>query len=145
MLSAMTLRALLACAQVLSLEDSQLSDWGHITQHLGSLPKLRVLHLSNSPITTLTLPPPPSTPASTAPTNSQAQGQQGEGQPQLVQDLHKGQFAALEALYLSGCLLGQWADIDVLNKLPRLRETRLTGNPVITATKGGGRYEVGPD
>jgi hypothetical protein len=53
-------------------------------------------------------------------------------------------FAALRALLLGDNALSAWADVQALDAWPALAELRLSGNPVLRAAAGGGRYEVLP-
>jgi hypothetical protein len=53
-------------------------------------------------------------------------------------------FSSLQALLLGNCRLSDWSAIDELNRFPALRELRVSGNPLLAATRGGGRFEVRP-
>lgn len=47
-----------------------------------------------------------------------------------------------QALFLGGCALDSWADVDQLDRFPALTEVRLTGNVLMQRHKTGGRFEV---
>ena len=38
--------------------------------------------------------------------------------------------------------IASWRDVDELDRMPRLRELRLSGNPLVADARGGGRFEV---
>ncbi|KAK9806127.1 hypothetical protein WJX72_002459 [[Myrmecia] bisecta] len=102
--------------QVLDLEDNGLSEWQEVEQ-LAGLPCLERLLLSGNQLTEVHYPL-----GATA-------GQDGP-------------FAALKSLLLGENRLASWASVDALNQFPCLREVRLTGNPLLASSQGGGRYEI---
>lgn len=54
-------------------------------------------------------------------------------------------FQKLQTLLLRDNQLSTWGDVDSLNRLPGLTDLRLSGNPILTEARGGGRYEVHSD
>ena len=51
-------------------------------------------------------------------------------------------FPHLQSILLRDNKLSSWGDVDSLNRLTTLTDLRLTGNPILNHTHGGGRYEV---
>ncbi len=128
------------------MDENQLSDWADVRRRLGALPSLRVLNLSSNPLPSLTATPTAadtaaastSSPSSAPPQDEQQDAGQGAAEQE------QAPFPKLEALYLASCQLGAWPDVDAINRLPALRDLRLTGNPLLAMAKGGGRFEVSP-
>ncbi|CAD7699926.1 unnamed protein product [Ostreobium quekettii] len=101
--------------ELLDLECNNICSWEEVWP-LNTLPALKRLHLGSNPISNITYP--------------------------KSHSLDVPPFPALQCLLLGDCLVGDWASVDSLNRFPSLVETRLTGNPLIKSTHGGGRFEV---
>lgn len=156
--------------EVLNLEGNCIASWEEVLR-LQWLPHLSRLHLSGNPLSSIYYPstapsahgtasadtpgvaaPPPSTgqPNSSASKAGAvavsgtglglgpSTGSSGVGtRPAAVP------FGCLSALFLGGCQLSGWANVDQLDRFPApLRELRLSGNPLLQGAKAGGRFEV---
>jgi hypothetical protein len=132
------------------LEDNAISDWAEVLR-LAGLPQLRRLHLSGNPISSIAYPAHSillsALLTQQLPTAAYLdQQQQQPAEQQQRQQEQQQPFALLQALLLGNCQISSWADVDALNRLPRLAELRLSGNPLFAAeagaSGGGRRYEV---
>jgi Leucine-rich repeat (LRR) protein len=126
--------------QVLGLEDNAISDWCEVLR-LAGLSQLRRLHLSGNPISSIAYPG-----HSIGLTALLSEQPPAAAAPDKLQQQQQQPFGQLEALLLGNCHISSWADVDALNRLPRLAELRLSGNPLFAAeggsAGGGRRYEV---
>jgi Leucine-rich repeat (LRR) protein len=118
--AAVPLAALFPRLEILSLERNALDKWEDILP-LGTLPALRSLNLNENRLETLFLP-----------SGGAAAGGGGGDDTATAPAAPPPFFPLLESLLLGGNRLSSWASINVLQALPSLRETRVTGNPVRT-------------
>ncbi|GIL78417.1 hypothetical protein Vretifemale_7882 [Volvox reticuliferus] len=140
--AAAMLASLFPHLQVLTLEDCQLPGWSAV-EVLRRLPALTRLHLAgNTRLTHITYPGEEGA-AAASPAAEQDQAAGVAAAPAAaVREAGPAAFPRLSSLLLGGCGISQWGSVDQLDRFPELREVRLTGNPVLTSSRGGGRFEV---
>ncbi|GMH33419.1 hypothetical protein BSKO_01253 [Bryopsis sp. KO-2023] len=98
----------------LDLENNKISSWEEIAK-LGQLPNLVRLSLGRNAVSSVAYP--------------------------SENDTDKPAFPALEILLMAGCDLKDRASIDAMDRFPKLKEVRVTKNP-LTVEKKCSRYEI---
>eukprot|EP00884_Botryococcus_braunii_P020395 jgi/Botrbrau1/7039/Bobra.0165s0062.1 len=105
--------------EVLDLEGNLVNDWGEVVK-LCWLPNLRQLQLSRNRLAAIQYP-------------SIKGSEHMEG---------RHAFERLETLLLGDNLISTWDSVDELDKFPRLKDVRLTGNALLQSGPSGARFQV---